>query len=77
MYTVTVGVYAYWGPKAVSSLFDTDDADFLVGAITAVSGFSGTLLGGYVLSKVFKGDGKPGMRSELKTSFSSFQPLLD
>ena len=60
MYTVTVGVYAYWGPKAVSSLFDTDDADFLVGAITAVTGFSGTLLGGYVLSKIFKGDGKPG-----------------
>jgi MFS transporter, Spinster family, sphingosine-1-phosphate transporter len=49
--TALLGMFAYWGPKAVTFMFhmQSDHADLIFGAVTVLSGIVGTLLGGLLL----------------------------
>jgi Organic Anion Transporter Polypeptide (OATP) family len=49
--TALLGMFAYWGPKAVTFMFRMPPgrADLVFGATTVLSGIAGTLAGGLVL----------------------------
>jgi hypothetical protein len=51
MQCALLGMFAYWGPKAVTYMFHlhTGSADVIFGAVTVLSGITGTLGGGLIL----------------------------
>mmetsp|Transcript_25487 Transcript_25487/g.83907 ORF Transcript_25487/g.83907 Transcript_25487/m.83907 type:complete len:499 (+) Transcript_25487:161-1657(+) len=49
MYCAVIGVYGFFGPQAGKDIFDMQEADYVFGAITVVTGIGGTFMGGRVL----------------------------
>lgn len=52
VYNFVLGAYAYWGPRAVYSIFNLENADVIFGGVTVVCGIFGTVTGGIILDKI-------------------------
>ncbi|XP_065872724.1 probable sphingolipid transporter spinster homolog 2 [Euphorbia lathyris] len=51
-YSFVLGAYSYWGPKAVSNIYNMKNADMIFGGITIVCGIIGTIAGGLILDSM-------------------------
>ncbi|XP_023746534.1 probable sphingolipid transporter spinster homolog 2 [Lactuca sativa] len=51
-YNFVIGASAYWGPKAVYGIYQSDNVDLLFGVITIVGGIVGTIGGSILLDRM-------------------------